>query len=71
MSVLKKRPRGRPPVDEHQRMVMYTVCVPEGTMAEIEALTTADPGAPRQKAAVIRDLLAEGLKVQGRNSSQS
>ena len=48
-------------------MVMYTVAVPEGMMVEIEALMVANPEAPRQKAAVIRDLLAAGLAVVARS----
>ena len=65
----KRRSRGRPRVDEDQRMVMYTVAVPEGMMVEIEALMVANPEAPRQKAAVIRDLLAAGLAVVGAHPS--
>ena len=67
----KRRSRGRPRVDEHKRMVMYTVCVPERMMAEIEALMTANPEAPQKKAAVIRDLLAVGLKTRGNDAAQN
>ena len=68
-AVQKKRGRGRPPVQVHQRMVMYTVAFPEIMMTEIEALMAANPEAPRQKAAVIRDLLAAGLAVVGAHPS--
>lgn len=59
---MEKKPRGRPPKDKSAMLAPITLRLPAPMMAQIEAIIKARSMEGVDKATVVRELIAKGLK---------